>query len=313
MLDGSPWPLISIVTSSFNREAFIEETIRAVLLQGYPNLEYLLVDGASKDGTLAVIEPYRPFLSCLISERDSGEYQAYNKGFRKCTGEIVTFNSSDDIYLAGTMGDVAKKFAGNPSAGSVVGGFRRMDCNSRPSGPDIPAVLPGGGPADLTTLSPTIWRLHQQACFYSRAALESSGFYVREDLKYTGDRELLYRVCRKYPVTVSDRVYAQFRVHSGSLTSGSPMQQFKMNLEYAGLHFSFRGDGLDGKRRAVGRQFLAKAYLNRAKARASLPDAAAAIAHALRFDPLLASRRAFWKVSLSLLAPGKLYGPQCKY
>ena len=294
---------MSIVTSSFNREEFIEETIRAVLLQGYPNLEYLIVDGASKDKTLSIIERYRPFLSCLITEKDSGEYQAYNKGFRKCTGEIVTFNSSDDIYLPRTLEDVARRFAENTSAGAVAGGFRRMDFSSRAAGPAIPALLPGGGPADLTILRPGTWRLHQQAMFYRRAALEAAGFYVREDLKYTGDRELLYRVCRKYPVALSDRVYAQFRVHSGSLTSGSPMQQFKMNFEYAGLHFSFRGDGLDGKRQAVGRQFLAKAYLNRAKAKASLADAAAALARALRFAPSLALRRAFWKVSLSLLAP----------
>jgi glycosyltransferase involved in cell wall biosynthesis len=304
--DGQAWPRISIVTSSFNRAEFIEETIRAVLLQGYPNLEYIIVDGASKDKTLMIIEPYRPFLSCLISEKDSGEYQAYNKGFCKCSGEIITFNSSDDVYLPSTLEDVARKSAENTSVGAVVGGFRRMDFNSRPSGPDVPAVLPGGGPADLMTLAPGTWRLHQQATFYSRAALQASGFYVREDLKYTGDRELLYRVCRKFSVAISERVYAQFRVHSGSLTSASPMQQFKMNMEYAGLHFCYRGDGLDDKRLAVGRQFLAKAYLNRAKAKASMPDAAGALAQAVRFDPLLPARHTFWKVALSLLTPSKL-------
>jgi len=87
--DGRPWPKISIVTPSYNQGQFIEETIRSVLLQGYPNLEYLIIDGGSTDGSVEIIRKYEPWLAYWVSERDGGQSEAINKGFRRATGEIV--------------------------------------------------------------------------------------------------------------------------------------------------------------------------------------------------------------------------------
>src|SRR5512144_267523 len=79
--DGLPWPSITVVTPSYNQRAFVEETIRSVLLQGYPNLEYILMDGGSTDGTMAILERYRPFFRCLRIAPDGGQAAAIANGF----------------------------------------------------------------------------------------------------------------------------------------------------------------------------------------------------------------------------------------
>jgi len=86
MSDGRPWPRISIVTPSYNQGQFIEETIRSVLLQGYPNLEYIVIDGGSSDGSVEILQEYEQWLAYWVSERDRGQADALNKGFRRASG-----------------------------------------------------------------------------------------------------------------------------------------------------------------------------------------------------------------------------------
>lgn len=99
MPDGKPWPKISIVTPSFNQGQYIEETIRSILLQGYPNLEYIVIDGGSTDGAVDVIRKYEKWLTYWVSEPDKGQADAINKGLERCTGEIFNWINSDDILL----------------------------------------------------------------------------------------------------------------------------------------------------------------------------------------------------------------------
>src|SRR5258708_17032599 len=89
LLNGKPWPRISIVTPSYNQAEFLEETIRSVLLQGYPNLEYIIIDGGSSDGTVEIIRRYEEHLAHWVSEKDSGHANAINKGFQRATREII--------------------------------------------------------------------------------------------------------------------------------------------------------------------------------------------------------------------------------
>lgn len=110
MPDGSPWPKISIVTPSFNQAQYIEETIRSVLLQGYPNLEYIIIDGGSTDGSVEIIKKYEPWLTYWISEPDRGQSHAINKGFSTSTGDIIAWINSDDYYLPGAFSAVALEF-----------------------------------------------------------------------------------------------------------------------------------------------------------------------------------------------------------
>lgn len=99
MANGLPWPKISIVTPSYNQSEFIEETIRSVLLQNYPNIEYVICDGGSNDGTKEILEKYSPWLSYWQSEKDRGQAHAINLGFSLCRGKYFGWVNSDDLYL----------------------------------------------------------------------------------------------------------------------------------------------------------------------------------------------------------------------
>ena len=121
MIDGSSWPRISIVTASLNQCRFIEETMRSVLLQGYPNLEYIIMDGGSTDGSVEIIRRYEDRLAYWSSESDRGASAALNKGFRHATGEILGYLNSDDLYLPGCLSRIAMAFRRHSSLDVISG------------------------------------------------------------------------------------------------------------------------------------------------------------------------------------------------
>lgn len=120
-------PLFSIVTPSYNQAAFVEETLRSVLEQDYPAIEYLVADGASSDGSAEIIQRYAPRLAWWVSEKDRGQAQAINKGFARASGEYVAWLNSDDVYRPGALAAVARAFAQNPRAGMVFGDVESID------------------------------------------------------------------------------------------------------------------------------------------------------------------------------------------
>ncbi len=111
MPNGKPWPKISVVTPSFNQGRYIEETIRSVIMQGYPNLEYIVMDGGSSDNTVEIIKKYEANITYWVSEKDNGQTHAINKGFEKTSGDILAYINSDDIYMPYTFRLVAQLFA----------------------------------------------------------------------------------------------------------------------------------------------------------------------------------------------------------
>lgn len=121
MPDGSPWPKVSIITPSLNQGEFIEETIRSVLLQCYPNLEYIIIDGGSNDETIEIIKKYEPWLASWVSEPDQGQADAINKGFGRCTGEIMGWLNSDDTYTSGTLAYVVQHLNDHPPCNMLYG------------------------------------------------------------------------------------------------------------------------------------------------------------------------------------------------
>ena len=125
---GHPWPLISIVTPSFNQGAYLEEAIRSILLQGYPNLEHILIDGGSTDGSVAIIKKYERWFTHWVSERDRGQAHAINKGLARCTGEIFNWINSDDYLMAGALRKIAATF---PGADAVAGAVLNFNGNGR--------------------------------------------------------------------------------------------------------------------------------------------------------------------------------------
>lgn len=109
--DSTHCPKITIVTPSYNQGEFIEETIRSVLLQGYPNLEYIIIDGGSKDQSVDIIKKYSKWIANWVSEPDRGQSHAINKGFAAATGEIFGWLCSDDLLTPGALNRVGQYFA----------------------------------------------------------------------------------------------------------------------------------------------------------------------------------------------------------
>ena len=115
------YPKISIVSPSFNKREFIERCILSVLNQNYPNLEYIIIDGGSTDGSVEIIKKYEKYLTFWVSEPNNGQVNAINKGLHKTTGEITAWLNSDDFYYPGVFVKAAKEFLKNPNIDLLYG------------------------------------------------------------------------------------------------------------------------------------------------------------------------------------------------
>ena len=116
-------PRISIITPSLNQGAYLERTVRSVVDQGYPDLEYIVVDGGSTDESVSILERYDDRIAYWVSESDSGQAHAINKGLARATGSIVAYINSDDYYLPGAFAEIARTLCG-PRVSWVAGSCR---------------------------------------------------------------------------------------------------------------------------------------------------------------------------------------------
>ena len=128
------WPKISIVTPSYNQKEFLEKTILSVLNQNYPNLEYIIMDGGSTDGSVEMIQKYEKYLSYWISEKDQGQVYALNKGFSMATGDIIGWQNSDDLYMPSAFRQTAELFLKHSDVDIVFGNTIFIDENDTPIG-----------------------------------------------------------------------------------------------------------------------------------------------------------------------------------
>jgi glycosyltransferase involved in cell wall biosynthesis len=207
--DGSEWPRLSIVTPSYNQGQFLEMTIRSVLLQGYPNLEYIIIDGGSDDGSIEILRKYEKFLSYWVSEKDSGQTDAINKGLRKTTGKYLGWLNSDDLYTKGSFEKAINTFLSNPKSVLVHSNRILLDGNDRVFGcSPVPAFNPP--------------HFHCVVCsetaFWTRAAMDKCGL-LDTSYHFAMDLEFFSRLFLHGNFSRLDDYLGYFRCHSSSKSS----------------------------------------------------------------------------------------------
>jgi len=129
--DAMQLPKITIVTPSYQQAVFLERTIQSVLSQNYPNLEYMVLDGGSRDNSVEIIKKYAPKLAFWISEKDSGQSAAINRGLRMASGEIVGWLNSDDTLAPGALHRIGRYYSSHPDVDLVYGHTWTIDANDR--------------------------------------------------------------------------------------------------------------------------------------------------------------------------------------
>lgn len=199
-------PLVSIVTPSFNQASFLEETMRSVLEQDYPNIEYIVVDGGSTDGSVEIIRRYADRLAWWISEADRGQTDAINKGFAQANGEIFAWLNSDDIYLPGAIRQAVSYLENHPEAGMVYGDADLIDEQGN---------LIGKFPARQTSyrrLRRGYVHIPQQAAFF-RASLWRQVGPLDPTFYFAMDYDLWVRLARRAPLHYHPELWANFRLH----------------------------------------------------------------------------------------------------
>ena len=200
-------PKITIITPSFNQGRFIESTILSVINQDYPNLEYIIIDGGSTDNTTAIIKKYQQHFTYWISEKDSGQSEAINKGLKLCKGDIINWLNSDDLLLPGSLKKIAALFEQHPGAVMVHGRIAYFGDENYFS-----ANLPL---KDLEERYPAHICMPQPACFFKRKLIDEQGL-LDEALHFSMDTDLYVRAALHYQIVQVGDIFAKFRLHDKS-------------------------------------------------------------------------------------------------
>ena len=210
--DGTPWPRVSVVTPSYMQGAFLEETLRSVLMQGYPNLEYIVIDGGSSDSSTAILERYSPYLTYWVSEKDQGQAHAINKGFQRSTGHIMGYLNSDDMLLPNALFHVVMYFFKHPRK-MIASGFRKSyDRNTKLLG-NYTVGLPTN--ANIKHYCPVA----QEATFWRRTIWEDVG-PLNENFHFAMDYEYWLRIIEKgYIFGIIPYYIGGFRDHGSNKTA----------------------------------------------------------------------------------------------
>jgi len=222
MPGGGAWPKISVITPSFNQGRYIAETIESVILQHYPNVEHIVIDGGSSDDTMQVIERYRSNLSYVLNEVDRGQSDALNKGFRQATGDIFCWLNSDDQFAPGALAAVAMAFSTHEV--DLVSGICEIYKDGKLTHRHMTSCEDGPLPLQELLDLDNGWNagqfFYQPEVFFSRALWERAGGHVREDCFYSMDYELWCRFAKVgAKLHVIGAPLARFRMHPEQKTA----------------------------------------------------------------------------------------------
>jgi glycosyltransferase involved in cell wall biosynthesis len=214
MPNGNPWPKVSIVTPSYNQGQFLEETIRSVLLQNYPNLEYIIMDGGSTDNSVEIIRKYEPWLKYWVSEKDGGQSHAINKGFTHSTGNLLGWLNSDDYYLPETLYKLCKANLSDPTVGLVYGQGHIINSKGK------------------IVYTPTLKQVTRESLFdwsFGNDFMQPSSLFTEkawsdcgtldERLHYSMDVDLFLKIAIKYDFLMIEDILSISHSHCGAKTT----------------------------------------------------------------------------------------------
>lgn len=223
-------PTVTIITPSYNMAAFIVETIESVLSQNYPNVEYVVMDGGSRDGTIDILKRYEGRLQ-YISAPDEGAADALNRGFRLARGSIVGWLNADDTYLPSAIFTAVDYLQAHPEVDLVYGQAYWVDGSGRvlhsyPTRPYDPALLRQE------------CFLCQPACFFRRVALEEVGF-LNSQLTFAFDYDLWIRLSRSHQFAMTPGYLATSRMHRSNKTLGQRCEAIHESMLVLRRHYSY--------------------------------------------------------------------------
>ncbi len=207
-MQTKPLPLVSIVTPSYNQADYLEETIKSVLEQDYPRIEYIVMDGGSTDNSLEIIKKYETNLAFWVSEKDRGQTDAINKGFKRASGDILAWLNSDDTYEPRAVGEAVKFLLDNPNVGMVY-----SDCNFINESNEVIGRF-NAAQTDLKRLRQGFVHIPQQTMFF-RAELWRQVGPLDASFYFAMDYDLWTRIAAKTEIRyLPGRTWANFRMHT---------------------------------------------------------------------------------------------------
>ena len=224
---------LSIITPSFNQGQFIEQCINSVINQDYPNIEYLIIDGASSDQTVDIIKKYEANITYWVSEKDSGQTSAINKGIIKSSGEIVAYLCSDDYYAPGIAKFIMNKFISDPNLDMIYGNCTFVD----EQGYIQRHKKSINFSRNKLLRRNIIW---QPTVFIRKYVFDEVGLFD-EELHYAMDYEFWLRISEKFNIVNIDKDLAFYRWHKNSKTITSEIKHLK---EAYSIARKYNGGGL---------------------------------------------------------------------
>lgn len=206
-------PLVTIVTPSFNQAEYLEATLRSVVEQDYPNIEFIVVDGGSTDGSVDIIKRYADKLAWWVSEPDRGHMDALNKGYARATGEILAWINSDDILYPGAVREGVEAMLAHPDAAMVYGEADYIDPQGRVIGRFRARQT------DYKRLLQGYVHIPQQSTFFRTKHYRQVG-PLNEDYWFAFDYDLWVRLAKVAPlVYLPGRLWSAYRLHGASKTT----------------------------------------------------------------------------------------------
>ncbi len=222
--DNSSFPKISVITPSYNQAQFLEQTIRSVLDQNYPNLEYIIIDGGSTDNSVNIIKKYESSLTYWISEKDNGQAEAVNKGLKRATGDIIAWINSDDYYEQETFRTISGIFTKEKDTCVVNGNCIKHYLTKNKQ------IVDKSGAVTFERML-RYWKRNfcppQPSIFFKRSVLSDVG-YLQEELNFAMDLDLWLRISKKYAFKYIDQTFSHYLIHDLSKSgSGNGFKKFR--------------------------------------------------------------------------------------